>query len=237
MTFELSPELVAAQARARTLAATEVRPNAAAIDRDAAIPEAVARAASAVLGSGDPLALVVTIEELAVASGAVALAAGCPSPAAPPLGLAGLRGAAMVDDTPSAQLVLAAVALGLGRAALESALDGLKQSTANRGSHSDAPHWVVADVATELDGARLLIYKAARSAGREHAEADIAMARLLASGAAARAVDAALRIAGRLGYEPGAALERLARDVRAISVLLGTEERLRAQAAEGLLPQ
>jgi alkylation response protein AidB-like acyl-CoA dehydrogenase len=237
MTYELPPELIAAQAHARTLAAAEVRPRAAPIDRDATIPDAVAREAGALVESGDPLALVVTVEELAVASGAVALAAGCPAKAAPPLGLAGLRGAAMVDDSPRAQLVLAAVALGLGRAALESALEGLKQATTNRGTHSDAPHWVVADVATELDGARLLIYKAARSAGREHSEADTAMARLMASTAAARAVDAALRIAGRQGYEPGTVLERLARDVRSLSVLLGTEERLRAQAAEGLLPQ
>ena len=63
------------------------------------------------------------------------------------------------------------------------------------------------------------------------------MARLMASGAAQRTVDAALRVAGPAGYQAGTLLERLARDVRAVALLLGTEEQQRAQAAEGLLPQ
>ena len=95
---------------------------------------------------------------------------------------------------------------------------------------------VLADVATEIDGARLLVYKAARTAA-QGAEADIAMARLLASGAAARAIDTALRLAGPAGYAPGSPLERLARDIRAIVLVHGTEERQRATAADGLLPQ
>ena len=237
MTFELPPDLLAAQSRARTFADTDVQPIAAAIDREVAIPGATADAAIALTGSGDLLTMVVAVEELAVASGAVALRAACPSAAAAPLGLVGLRGARTVDDSPRAQLALAAIALGLGRAALQHALEALRQATANRGSQFDAPHWVVADVAAELDGARLLIQKATQTADRENGGADIAMARLMASGAAARAVDAAIRIAGPQGVEPGALLDRLSRDVRTISVLLGTEERLRGEAAEGLLPQ
>ena len=235
MTFELSPELLAARDRARACAATEIQPQAGAIDRSGAVPDALARTAAAVVVSSDPLSLVVTVEELAAASGAVALVAALPSTVAS-LGLAGLRGAMAIDDSPRARLVLAAVTLGLGRAALESALALLKDATATRGNESDAPHWVVADVATELDGTRLLIYKAAQGEGRESGDADIALARLMASGAASRAVDAALRIGGAAGYQAGSLLERLARDVRASAVVLGTEERLRAQAAEGILP-
>jgi alkylation response protein AidB-like acyl-CoA dehydrogenase len=237
MTFELSPDLLEARERARTLAAAEIQPLAAAIDRDAAVPDAVARAAEGAIVARDALSLVVTVEEIAAASGAVALNAALPGRSGAALGLAGLRGAVAIEDSPRAQLALAAVALGLGRAALQSALGMLKEATANRGTHTDAPHWVVADVATEIDGARLLAYKAAQSDGREDAASEIAMARLLASGAAGRAVDAALRIAGAEGYRDGAPLERLARDIRAVAVLHGTEERQRAQAAEGLLPQ
>jgi len=236
MTFELSSELLAARDRARTFAATEIEPQAAAIDQSGTVPDALARAAAAVIVSSDPLALVVTAEELGAASGAVALSAAVPSANGTSLALAGLRGATAIDDSPRARLVLAAVTLGIGRAALDRALALLKDATATRGSHSDAPHWVVADVATELDGARLLIYKAAQAGERDSAESDIALARLMASGAASRAVDAALRIGGAPGYEPHSPLERLARDIRAIAVVLGTEERQRAQAAEGLLP-
>ena len=91
----------------------------------------------------------------------------------------------------------------------------------------------MADVATDLEAARLLTYRAAGT----KATADIALARLLASAAAQRAVDAAVRVAGASALAEGSALERLARDVRVLSVLLGTEERHRTIAAEGLLPR
>jgi alkylation response protein AidB-like acyl-CoA dehydrogenase len=237
MTFDLSPELQAARERARTFAATEVQPRAAAIDRSGTVPEDLARAGTAVLVSTDPLSLVVTVEELAAASGAVALAVALGPTSAANLDLAGLRGAPIVSDSPRARLLLGAVALGLGRAALESAVAALQEATATRGTQHDAPHWVVADAATELDGARLLLFKAAQPGGGENSDADIALARLAASGAAGRAVDAAVRIAGAAGYHPGSLLERLARDVRAVAIVLGTEEHQRAQAAEGLLPQ
>jgi alkylation response protein AidB-like acyl-CoA dehydrogenase len=237
MTFDLSPEDAAARARARAFATTDIRPHADAIDRSAEIPDALVRGAGAVLALADPVSMIVTVEELAAASGAVALAAAVPSSTGGRLDLAGVRGAPATDDTPRSHLVLAAVALGLGRAALESALAMLKEATATRGRESDAPHWVVADVATELDGARLLLFEAAQTEGRENGPAHIALARLMASAAASRAVDAAVRIAGAGGYQPGSLLERLARDVRAVGVVLGTEERQRTQAAEGILPQ
>lgn len=237
MTFELSSALLAARDRARTLAVTEIQPQAAAIDQSGAVPDTLARAAAAVVVSSDPLSLAVTVEELGAASAAVALAAALPSTSGTALGLAGLRGAMAIDDSPRARLVLAAVTLGIGRAALDRALALLKDATATFGSQSDAPHWVVADVATELDGARLLIYQAAHTGTRDRGESDIALARLMASGAASRAVDAALRIGGAAAYERNSHLERLARDIRALAVVLGTEERQRAQAADGLLPQ
>ncbi len=229
MTFELSSESLAARERARTFAHT-VSAQAAEIDRLAAVPAELSRGLAA-LGSGDPLATVVMVEEIAVASAAVA-AGVVTGDNGHVLGLSGLRGARAPDDTPRTQLALAGIALGVGRAAVESALAEMRQSTATP-TRVERPQWLVADVATDLDAARLLTYKAAATM----TNADIALARLLASAAAQRAVDAAVRVAGAGALTDGSALERLARDVRVLSVLLGTEEDHRAIAAEALLPR
>jgi alkylation response protein AidB-like acyl-CoA dehydrogenase len=229
MTFELSSECLAARDQARTFAHT-LRDRAGEIDRAAAVPADVSRQLTA-FGSADALTTVVIVEEIAVASAAVA--AGVVAGAgAPGLGLSGLRGAGAPEPTTRSQLGLAAIALGVGRAAVESALSDLRQSSAAP-TEMEKPQWLVADVATDLEAARLLTYRAAGTMSA----ADIALARVLASAAAQRAVDAAIRIAGADALTEGSALDRWSRDVRVLSVLLGTEENHRAVAAEGLLPR
>jgi alkylation response protein AidB-like acyl-CoA dehydrogenase len=147
-----------------------------------------------------------------------------------------LRGGSLPTDSPSAQLSLAAVALGLGQSAINQALAELRQASVGVGS--EKPHWIVADAATDLEAARLLTRSAARVVdSNQGGQASIAIARLMASSAARTAVDAAVRIAGPRGYREGSLLERLTRDVRAISLLLGTEEDHRSLAAEELLPE
>ena len=89
---------------------------------------------------------------------------------------------------------------------------------------------LVADAATELDAARLLTYKAAGTM----ADADVAIARLMTSAAADRSVDAALRVSGAEALKAGSALERLSRDVRAVALVLGTEEHQRSIAADAM---
>lgn len=230
MTFELSPEHLVARERARSFAHT-LEQHAAAIDRNGAVPDAILREAAALVPDA-PAALVAAIEELAAVSAAVAMRAAAANAAAEPLGLSGLRGAGVIEPSMRAQLMLTAVGLGIGRTALEAALTEIRQAMAARGAESEKPHWVLADAATELDGARLLAYKAAQTM----AEADVAVARLMANAAAAKAVEAALRIAGAAALKEGSTLERLSRDVRAVALVLGTEEDQRAIAAEGLLP-
>jgi alkylation response protein AidB-like acyl-CoA dehydrogenase len=138
-----------------------------------------------------------------------------------------------VEGSPLAQAVLAAAALGIGRAATEAALTELRRSTATPGADVEKPHWVIADVATDLDAARLLTYKAALTSNAS----DSSMARLMAVAAAGRAVDAALRVIGPGALAEGHVIERLARDVRALSVLAGTEEDHRAAVADALFPR
>lgn len=253
MTFELSSEQQALQARAHAAATERVAPLADAIDANAAIPT--------ILGLDDLLVAdqsivdsIVVIEELATASAAVAAAAGLrqaglTARAAADADLPGLRGLGAIDaDLESAsegvgvraQLVLAAVAVGIGRAAVDQALAAIRASGDRpSGDPDDRPHWALADAATEVEGARLLTVKAAQSVARgdgHDGRADARLAKLFAADVAARAVDAALRILGPAGYRRGTVTERLTRDARTIGLLGGTPEAERAAIATATLP-
>ena len=236
MTFDLSADQEAARDKARTFATKRLTPHAADIDRASATPAEIAREAVGLVEGSDAVATVTALEEIAVVSGAVAVVAAAGSKPAAKAELAGLRGATLPEDSVRAHLALAAVALGLGRAAIEQALSEIRRTDGTAPQGSEKPHWVIADAATELEAARLMTRSAAQAIDRGDAHADVAIARLMASAAARVSVDAALRIAGAAGYREGTLLERLSRDVRAISVLMGTEEQHRAIAAEGLLP-
>jgi hypothetical protein len=229
MDFALSPDHAAVQERARSVAAA-VRGHAAEIDRTGAVPLETAHEAAG--GTDEPLEIVLWTEEIASASAAVALTAASLKRGTETMALSGLRGARTLENTPRSQLVLAAAALGIGRSAIEAALAEVREATATPGADVEKPHWVVADAATELEAARLLTYKAARTMS----DADIALARLMATGAADRAVGAALRVIGPEALKEGSVLERLSRDVRTIALVLGTEEHQRAVAADGLFP-
>jgi alkylation response protein AidB-like acyl-CoA dehydrogenase len=239
MTFELSAEVAALRERTRELVNEHLLDGAADIDRTGVIPSAQLREAVALLASADAVAHAVVVEELATASPAVAAAAGLnvPKSGGGAEGLSGLRGLPAVEHVGDrAQLTLAAVAIGIGRAALEAALEDVRTGVTTA-SGEDKPQWVLADAATEIDAARLVTLQAAEAfSDDEQSRARVGMARLLATRAAQTAVDCALRIAGASALQEGALLERLARDVRAVSLLAGTEEDQRAVAAAGLLP-
>jgi butyryl-CoA dehydrogenase len=110
-----------------------------------------------------------------------------------------------------------------------------------------AIQWMLADMATELDAARLLTYKAAdtldrtvKSArpGASHAFPSnpyASMAKLYASEAAHRAADKTMQILASKGYRRGSIAERLFRDVRATEIYQGTSEVQRMVIAEYIL--
>ena len=120
-----------------------------------------------------------------------------------------------------AKLIAAAVALGVGRAAIDHTVAALKKLDIKPGPDTTVPHWALADGATEVEAARMLTYAAAQifDLGQR---ADDVVARALdyASKAAQRAVDAAIRIEGTSGYTKGSLLERLTRDARTLQVIL-----------------
>jgi alkylation response protein AidB-like acyl-CoA dehydrogenase len=195
MTFDLTPEQAELQSRGRNLAATVVAPAAIGIDQSGEIPAAVVEAVAALgIPERDTTSALLIIEELAAASGAVAVAAAL-GLGGTPAGFAGLRGAPLATGDPDAP-----------------------------------PHWALADAATEVQAARLLVHAAATGRGMP-AEAVL----VRAAAAAIHAADAALRIVGAAGYEAGSLLERCVRDARAAYLVLGTEDRIRQRAADALL--
>jgi len=238
MTFDLSPEQQAAREAAEAFARDHVGPVAAAIDESGRIDGELLRQLHAVAERArtDGVMLVTVVEELAAVS-ASAAAASVLGSHTNDTGAPGLRG--LLPSTAAdarSRLVMAAVALGIGRAAINGALDSLRESARKAEDH-EKPHWAVADAATEVAAARLLALQAAQAlSGDADAAALVALAKLAAARAAQLAVDVALRITGPAGFARGTLLERLSRDARAVSLLYGTEEDLRATAAGTVLP-
>ena len=97
----------------------------------------------------------------------------------------------------------------------------------------------LADMVTELDAARLLVYRAAHlkdtSSGRVSREAS--EAKLYATEAACRIVDQAVQIHGGSGLVHGSVVERLYRDVRALRIYEGTSEIQKLIIANQLLKE
>jgi len=85
--------------------------------------------------------------------------------------------------------------------------------------------WKIADMATAIEAARLLIYRAAklRDAGEPYTK-EAAMAKLFASQTANRAVYDSLQIHGGVGYTSEFLVERLYRDARVTELYEGTTE-------------
>jgi butyryl-CoA dehydrogenase len=136
------------------------------------------------------------------------------------------------------RVAIAAQALGVGQAALDEALAYAKtrvtfgQPIANY----QAIQWMLADMATELDAARMLTLKAAcAKAARQRVSLEASMAKLYASEAAHRAADKAMQILASAGYRRGSRVERLFRDVRATEIYQGTSEVQRMIIAANVL--
>jgi len=122
---------------------------------------------------------------------------------------------------------IGAMGIGLGRAALETA--ARYASTREQFGRPIARHQAVAfklaEMATELEAARLLVLKAAalRDAGRDHTLA-ASMAKLKGSVAGVAACDAAIQILGGYGYVTEYEVERMWRDARLTRIGEGTDE-------------
>ena len=95
----------------------------------------------------------------------------------------------------------------------------------------------LADMSTELDAARLLVYRAAwlKDTGRVRVTRESAAAKLFATEAAQRIVDRAVQIHGSTGVERGTIVERLYREIRPLRIYEGTSEIQRLVIARQLI--
>lgn len=121
-----------------------------------------------------------------------------------------------------------AAALGFARRALDLTLHRAVNRTLFGGPLFDLQmsQAAIADSATEVDAAALLVYRAAwrKDSGAPRVSREAAMAKLFATEAAQRAADRAVQIAGGLGVTKGQKAEELYREVRALRVYEGASE-------------
>jgi alkylation response protein AidB-like acyl-CoA dehydrogenase len=148
-----------------------------------------------------------------------------------------LRGSALAV-TEQQRLALAAVAVGIGQASVEAsrqyALDRRQFERAI--AEFQAIQWMIADMATEIDAARLLLLRAADLADRGEAlDASAGEARVFAAEAAERAAMKAIQIHGGYGYTREFAVERYLRDAKVIKVLAGGVDVERSTIARSVL--
>ena len=97
----------------------------------------------------------------------------------------------------------------------------------------------LADMVTELDAARLLVYRAAylKDTGSGRVTREASEAKLFATEAAGRIIDSAVQIHGAAGLVRGSVVERLYRDVRALRIYEGTSEIQKIVIASQLLKE
>jgi alkylation response protein AidB-like acyl-CoA dehydrogenase len=133
---------------------------------------------------------------------------------------------------------IAAQAVGLAQGALEESLKFAKARKAFGKAIGEfqAIQWMLADMQTEIEAARGLVYQAAylKDSGGKMGSA-ASRAKLYASEMANRVVYKALQIHGSQGYSRESEVERMYRDARVISIYEGTSEVQRMIIARELL--
>ena len=94
----------------------------------------------------------------------------------------------------------------------------------------------LADMSTEFDASRLLVYRAAylKDVSDARVSQEVAMGKLFATESAQRIIDRAVQIFGGEGVRVGSVVERLYREIRALRIYEGTSEIQRVVIAAGL---
>ncbi|CAB3796746.1 Acyl-CoA dehydrogenase [Paraburkholderia ultramafica] len=161
----------------------------------------------------------------------------CRVPAANLIGAEGEGYRIALSGLEGGRIGIAAQSVGMARAALEAALSYAKEREsfgAPLFSHQ-AVQFRLADMATQLEAARQLIWHAAalKDAGQP-CLTEAAMAKLFASEAAERICSAALQIHGGYGYLSDFPVERIYRDVRVCQIYEGTSDIQKILIARGL---
>ena len=152
---------------------------------------------------------------------------GCAVPAGHMIGAPGEGYDQAMRVLEGGRIGIGALALGLGRAALDASIEyarGRKAFGRPIGGFQ-AIQWMIADMATELDAGEVLVMDAASRAGRgEPYRLAASMGKLYASEAASRAAGRAVQIHGGYGFIKDYPVERIYRDVKLCEIGEGTSE-------------
>jgi acyl-CoA dehydrogenase len=135
------------------------------------------------------------------------------------------------------RLGIAARSLGIADRCLDLAIDYAKQrhTFGKPLSSRQAVQWMIADSATELHAARLMVYDAAwRAQQGENVVQQTAMVKSYATEMVSRVVDRAVQIHGAAGLSNETILERCYRDVRPMRIYEGSSEAMRSVVARNL---
>ena len=143
-----------------------------------------------------------------------------------------------MDTLDCGRISIAAQAVGIAQASLDAAIEHAKSRVQFGRPIADlqAIRWMIADMATEIEAARLLTHKAARltDQGARHTK-EASMAKLFAASTAVEATRKALQIHGGYGYMTDLPLERYYRDAKITEIYEGTSEVQRLVISNELL--
>jgi len=164
----------------------------------------------------------------------------CRVPAANLLGEVGQGFKIALSTLDGGRISIAAQAVGIARACLEDSLAYAKEREAfgKKIVEFQAIQWKLADMATEIDAARLLVWRAAtlKDRGEDHILA-AAQAKLFASDVAVRAARECVQIFGGYGYLTDFPAERHYRDAKITEIYEGTSEIMNLVIAQEILKE
>ena len=153
---------------------------------------------------------------------------GCRVPAANIIGEPGKGMRVALGTLDVFRTTVGAAALGFARRALDEAIAhvGTRQVLGQPLAGFQLTQARIADMATAIDSAALLVYRAAwvRDGGAPRVTREAAMAKLAATESAQQVIDQAVQLLGARGVVSGSAVERLYREIRALRIYEGTSE-------------
>ncbi|MBI3856277.1 MAG: acyl-CoA dehydrogenase [Planctomycetes bacterium] len=163
---------------------------------------------------------------------------GCRVPAANVLGKEGDGLKIALSTLDGGRIGIASQATGIAMACLDASVKYAKERKQFDRPIGDfqAIQWKIAEMATDIDAAKLLIFRAARmrDAGEPHTK-EASMAKLFASTMANRHANQAVQIHGGVGYIKDFPVERYFRDAKITEIYEGTSEVQRIVVARSLL--
>ena len=144
----------------------------------------------------------------------------------------------MMSVLDKGRIGIAALALGIAGAALDAAVEQAhtRRQFGQAVADFQGIQWLLADMAMEIEAARLLVHAAAGAMARgERATLQASMAKCFASDVAVRRISDAVQIFGGSGYIRGFEVERLYRDAKITQIYEGTNQIQRSLIARHLL--